>query len=279
MTSIKTALEDAGAQLTAHSESARLDAEILLAHVLNVTRTFLYTHATDALDASILEAYQTLLLRRLTGEPIAYLTGIKEFWSIPLSVNDATLIPRPETELLVESILTRLSTHEEASILDLGTGTGAIAIALAVTKPRWKITAVDVSFATLSVAKHNALTHDLHNITFIQSDWFGSIPEQKFDAIVSNPPYIEENDPHLYVGDVRFEPKLALTSGPTGLNALTTIIQQARPYLKKPGILLLEHGYNQAAAVKDLLTQAHFDAIACIHDLQNHPRVSIGYYQ
>lgn len=278
MTSIKTALIEAHALLSTQSDSARLDAEILLGHLLKVTRTFLYTHATDALDPDMLKAYQKLVLKRIAGEPIAYITGVKEFWSIPLSVNNSTLIPRPETELLVESVLTLLP-QEEASILDLGTGSGAIAIALAVTKPLWKITAVDLNPSTLKVAKNNALTLGLNNITFIQSDWFTAIPEQQFDAILSNPPYIEENDPHLCEGDVRFEPLLALTSGADGLNALTTIIQHGPRYLKQNGIMLLEHGYNQAHVVKQLLKQAHFDKVQCFYDLQHHPRVSIGYHR
>jgi len=280
MTSIKLALLNAEQVLLSQTDSPRLDAEILLAHLLNKTRAFLYAHVTDELNNKTVEAYQTILAKRATGTPIAYLTGVREFWSLPLTVNEHTLIPRPETELLVECTLNLLS-HQtnEASILDLGTGSGAIALAMAHSKPTWNVTAVDLNPLTLAVAKQNALNLNLKNITWIQSDWFSSIPLQSFDAIISNPPYIQEHDPHLYKGDVRFEPQLALIGGPDGLDALTTIIQQSELYLKPKGLLLLEHGYNQANAVACLLKQAHFESVQCFLDAQAHPRVSIGYRQ
>jgi release factor glutamine methyltransferase len=278
MTSIKNALFEAQALLS-HSESARLDAEILLAHILKKTRTFLYAHASDELNVETLATYQTILAKRVTGIPVAYLTGTREFWSLPLRVNESTLIPRPETELLVECTLDLLSHQTQASILDLGTGSGAIALALACSKPHWNIKAVDLNPSALSIAQHNALQLNIHNISWIQSDWFSSIPLQSFDAIVSNPPYIEENDPHLDEGDVRFEPRLALTSGSLGLDALTRIILHSTSYLKPKGLLLLEHGYNQAEAVANLLKQAHFQSVECFLDAQGHPRVSIGYCQ
>jgi release factor glutamine methyltransferase len=278
MKSIKNALFEAQALLS-HSDSARLDAEVLLAHLLNKTRAFLYAHASDELNGETIEAYQAILAKRVTGIPVAYLTGTREFWSLMLDVDESTLIPRPETELLVQCTLDLLSHKTQASILDLGTGSGAIALALACSKPDWTITAIDLNPLALSIAQHNGRQLNIHNISWIQSDWFSSIPLQSFDAIVSNPPYIEENDPHLDEGDVRFEPRLALTSGSLGLDALTLIIQHSTPYLKSKGLLLLEHGHNQAGAVAGLLKRAHFQSVQCFFDAQGHPRVSIGYSQ
>ncbi len=275
MMTIKEALRHAADSLQT-DEDARLEAEILLSHVLQVTRTFLYAHANNLLSHQAHTAFCTLVSARKEGHPIAYLIGAKEFWSLTFSVNASTLIPRPETELLVEKILA-LAPEDSCHILDLGTGSGAIAIALAHTKPHWHITATDIATNALNTARTNAAQLSLKNIKFIVSDWFDHIPHQHFDVIVSNPPYIEESDPHLSRGDLRFEPQQALASGPDGLDALRIIIHDASNFLKPGGLLIVEHGYKQGIPVKTLLQQNHFQHITDDHDLQGHPRVSLGY--
>jgi release factor glutamine methyltransferase len=275
---IKKALEHA-TQVLKESPSARLDAELLLAHILHVTRTFLYTHTTDALESTTWDAFQRAINARRDGHPIAYLTGKRDFWSFSLHVSPATLIPRPETELLVECVLTHFHDRKHLRILDLGTGSGAIALALALSNPTWEIVACDMSQEALDVAKKNAHELRVQNISFIQSNWFESIAHQSFDGIVSNPPYICENDPHLTQGDLRFEPTQALSSGPDGLDALTQIIKQAQSYLKPSGLLIMEHGYSQATAVSELLREAHYHTVHSWPDLQGHLRVTQGFSQ
>lgn len=285
--SIHTLLADAVAKLQAISESARADAEILLAHCLQKSRTYLFTWAEKEVDDATAAAFQTLLAQRLRGVPIAHLTGQREFWTLNLKVTADTLIPRPETELLVETALRLIpaplegegSDKETISLLDLGTGTGAIALALASERPDITVTATDFSTAALAVAQENASTYHLHNVAFLHSDWFTALPAQRFDLIVSNPPYIAAQDPHLQQGDVRFEPLTALTAGDDGLDVIRHIVRTAPQWLKTGGWLVLEHGYDQGQAVTALLRTAGFQAVRCLPDLAGNDRVSLGQWQ
>lgn len=267
-------LADAHQQLQSTSESARVDAEILLAYCLQKSRTYLYTWPEKTVDSRTEATFRQLLKERMRGVPVAHLTGQREFWTLNLKVTADTLIPRPETELLVETALFLL--EERTSILDLGTGTGAIALSLASERPDLSITACDFSAAALAVATENANTHQLHNVSFIESDWFSNLPPQRFDVIVSNPPYIEASDPHLTQGDVRFEPLSALIAGQDGLDDIRHIVQTAPHWLVNAGWLLLEHGYNQGTAVTTLLQLAGFQQVHCLPDLAGNPRVSLG---
>jgi release factor glutamine methyltransferase len=277
MSNIKQALRQAVTLLTSTSPSAQIDAEVLLAHTLNTSRTFLYTHPEKILTDTQNEAYQALIAKRSAGSPIAYLTQYREFWSLPLRVSDATLIPRPETELLVELTLNFLKHIPSASILDLGTGSGAIALALASERPNWQILACDKSTAAVEMAQENAAHLGLSNVKIIKSDWFTDIPAQQFDAIVSNPPYIAADDPHLKEGDVRFEPLSALVSGKDGLESLTHIINHSYERLIPGGFLLMEHGFQQKEAVIELLNQYGYEHVQCWQDWQGHERVSGGW--
>lgn len=275
MIDIQHALQHAIRLLT-HEPSARMDAEILLAFVLGTSRTFLHAHSDDVLLKPDWEKFQLLLNKRALGVPIAYLTGVREFWSLPLTVSKATLIPRHETELLVELSLQFLSDHSEARILDLGTGTGAIALAIASERPGWLIDAVDISMDAINVARQNAEHHHLKNVQFYVSNWFSDLPKQKYHIIISNPPYIAEEDPHLTRGDLRFEPIHALVSGKDGLNDLRHLIHLSHNYLIPQGILLVEHGYDQKEAVKALFEQAGYYSIETWKDLQGKDRATSG---
>lgn len=258
------------------SSTPKLDAELLLAHLLKKDRSFLYTHADDTIENKIIKKFNSLLVRRLGGEPIAYIMGFQDFWNVRLKVNENTLIPRPETELLVEKCLELIGEKENQAVLDLGTGSGAIAIALAKEKPGWKITAIDNSENALKIARENAELNNVKNIEFLQSDWFSAISDIKFDVIVSNPPYVEENHICLTEGDVRFEPISALISGVDGLEAIRKIIQQAKLFLNKGGYLLLEHGYNQQRAIIELLRKEGYKNNYAIVDLSKIDRVVIA---
>ncbi len=276
MTDIKQALDQATTRLTLTSASPRLDAELLLSKIINQSRTYFYSHPEAVLTQIQQEQYQHVIKQRAAGQPIAYLTGTREFWSLPLNVNQDTLIPRPETELLVELMLNRLPSSSPATVLDLGTGSGAIACALALERPDWQLLAVDKSQTALHVAHHTATQLGLHNLNVLCSNWFESIPNQQFNAIVSNPPYIADNDPHLSQGDVRFEPRDALSSGTQGLDALNHIIEQSPKWLTPGGLLLLEHGFEQGVAVTTLLRENGFEQVQCWKDWQGHDRVSGG---
>ena len=247
---------------------APIDAQVLLAHVLRCDRAWLAAHATDVIDRANVDAFARLAARRRDGEPVAYLTGRREFWGLTLAVDSAVLIPRPETETLVECALARLPQDRDVRVLDLGTGSGAIALALAHERPRARIVATDISEAALAMARDNARQLGQHSIEFVHGAWFDALRAgERFDGIVSNPPYVAAGDPHLAHGDVRFEPASALVSGVDGLDALRAIIGSAGQYLVPGGSLIVEHGYDQADAVKALLEDAAFSAVERRRDL------------
>jgi release factor glutamine methyltransferase len=252
-----------------------LEAEILLAHTLNVTRTYLMTWPEKFINEEAEKIFFAVIEQRKQGEPIAYLIGHKEFWSLDLIVTKDVLIPRPETELLVELAL-KLIEKKHAVIADLGTGSGAIALALAHERPDWEIHAIDISEAALNVAKQNASKLKLTNIIFHQGDFCQALPEKKFDAILSNPPYVAENDPHLSQGDLRFEPKSALQSGEKGLQDLYRIIHDARPFLKEGGWLMVEHGSDQGVQVASFFVKGGYNNPQQYKDLAGLDRVLIA---
>ena len=258
------------------ASEAKLEAQLLLQHLLNVNRAWLIAHANDTLQTNIHEDFEALLNRRLLGEPIAYILGYREFYGLQLKVTPDTLIPRPDTETLVEAVLAKVLPDQTAHILDLGTGTGAIALAIASNRPQAQVTAIDASQAALDVAIENATSLNISNVRFILSDWFAAINNEKFDVIVSNPPYIETSDAHLSQGDLRFEPITALASGKDGLNDIQKIIESCLIHLKAQGWLMLEHGYNQAEQVADLMAQAGLVSIETIKDFGGNHRVTIG---
>ena len=268
-------LRHAARELVTSSETPRLDAELLLAHVLGRPRSYLYTWPEAQPNTAEMTLFQSLLARRVRGEPIAYLTGRREFWSLDLEVSPATLIPRPETELLVELALEKLPL-EPCYIADLGTGSGAIALALARERPNWRILACDASAEALGIARSNAERLDIDSIEFQHSDWLTSIPPLQFNMIVSNPPYVAAASPYLQQGDVRFEPSSALIAGQDGLDAIRQIIKQSGEYLASGAYLLFEHGNEQGAATRKLLQQARYHEIETKHDLAGHERVSGG---
>jgi len=257
---------------------ARLEAQILLGKSLGGrSRAWLIAHDRDPLTPPQAAAFQELLGRRLAGEPVAYILGEREFYGMTFKVTPAVLIPRPETELLVELALARLSKDSPARVLDLGTGSGAVALSIAAQRPQAMVTAVDISPAALEVARENAQRLAISNVRFLQGAWFTALPPQdKFDLIVSNPPYIAAFDPHLAQGDVRFEPAGALASGTDGLDDIRTIVSDAPAYLVPGGWLLFEHGYDQAAACRALLEQAGYVAVANSTDLAGIERVTLG---
>lgn len=256
------------------ADEANIEAQLLLMHVLEVNRAWLIAHATDSLAAEPANDFQALLHRRLQGEPVAHILGTREFFGLTLKVTADTLIPRPDTETLVEAALQKI--HGAMRILDLGTGTGAIALAIARHASQCEIIAVDASAAALAVAQQNALSLQLHNVHYLQSNWFSALGPESFDLIVSNPPYIEADDPHLQQGDLRFEPLSALASGTDGLQDIRQIIAQASAHLNAGGWLMLEHGYDQAEAVQQLLNAAGFKNVQSLKDLGDHLRVTLG---
>ncbi len=277
MTTIKQALEQACRRLTGSGDSALPDARVLLCHTLQCPQSHLYTWPEAELGAERLAHYQTLVEQRRQGAPVAYLTGRREFWSLDFEVGPHTLIPRPETELLVETVLRKTPATAPVRLLDLGTGSGVIAIALACERPHWQITATDLSEAALKVAKRNASAHRCARIDFACGRWFEPLPPSHFDVIVSNPPYIDPQDPHLHQGDLRHEPRLALCAEEQGMADIRHLCQHAGQWLAPGGLFLLEHGYDQQQAVHDCLQQHHFEAIFQLKDLAGHIRVSGGY--
>ncbi|SEK35813.1 [protein release factor]-glutamine N5-methyltransferase [Colwellia chukchiensis] len=263
-------------QLLPHSDSAKLDTELLICFVMNKSRSYLLTWPEQQLSAAEYQHLARLLQRRRQGEPIAYLVQQAEFWSLPLQVSNATLIPRPDTELLVELVLAH---HQGNSIscLDLGTGTGAIALALASEQPDWQITAIDYSHDAVKLAQDNASRLAMTRVSIYQSHWFEQVPTTaRFDVIVSNPPYIDENDHHLELGDVRYEPKSALVAADNGLADIKAIASQARSYLNCGGYLYLEHGYQQGSSVQQILADLGFSHIETKRDYNDNERVTFA---
>lgn len=257
------------------SPTPRLDAELLLAHALGKSRSYLHTWPEREVDAEPGARFAADLTRRKAGEPVAHILGRQGFWSLELDVAAHTLIPRPDTELLVETVLELLPALP-AMVLDLGTGTGAIALALASERPAWRVTGVDRVPEAVALAERNRARLELGNAAFVESHWFSALAGQRYRLIVSNPPYIAAADHHLDEGDLRFEPSSALVAGIDGLDDIRQIIAQAPGYLEHAGWLLLEHGFDQAAAVRELLAARGFSAVQSRRDLGGHERISLG---
>lgn len=280
MPSIRAVLQKAQAQLNEapllDAIDSRYESQLLLQHVLKVNRAWLIAHENDDLAADIQHGFNTLIQRRIDGEPIAYILGSREFYGLNLAVTPATLIPRPDTEILVDVALDKIPANQATHILDLGTGTGAIALAIAQQRPQAQVTGVDASKPALEVAISNSQQLHIANSHFILSDWFNELNDTRFDVIVSNPPYIEEADSHLKQGDLRFEPISALASGADGLVDIRRIIDGCLIHLKPQGWLMFEHGYNQAESVRELMAQTGLVAIETFNDLGGNDRVTIG---
>ncbi|MFK5735695.1 peptide chain release factor N(5)-glutamine methyltransferase [Pseudomonas urmiensis] len=257
------------------SPTERLDAELLLAAALGKSRSYLHTWPERIVSSEAAQVFADFLSRRRAGEPVAYILGQQGFWKLDLEVAPHTLIPRPDTELLVETAL-ELLPATPARMLDLGTGTGAIALALASERPAWQVMAVDRIDAAVALAERNRQRLQLNNVHVRTSHWYDALDGERFDLIISNPPYIRAEDPHLVAGDVRFEPSSALVAGQDGLDDLRVIIAQAPGHLLPGGWLLLEHGYDQAADVRELLSQQGFGDVCSRIDLGGHERISLG---
>ncbi len=266
------------AELLAHArrEIDGVDAELLLGHALARGRSWLLAHADDPVAEDANASFQALLQRRIKGEPVAYLIGSQGFWTLDLQVSPATLVPRPETELLVELALARMPADAVVRIADLGTGSGAIALSIAKERPRAQVLATDASADALDVARVNATRNHIGNCQFRCGNWLDPLAGELFDLIVSNPPYVADGDPHLLEGDLRFEPAMALSCGPDGLDAIRTIVGHASAHLDTGGWLLLEHGWDQGDAVRGLLSDAGFIGARTVRDLEDRDRVSLG---
>ena len=262
--------------LEAVSDSAMLDTELLLAHCLGKDRSYLRAWPEAEVPDPLASRFGDLFARRQRGEPVAYLTGTRGFWSFDLKVSPVTLIPRPETELLIEKVLDIFPRDTPANFLDLGTGTGAVALALATEFAGSRVLGCDIEPAAVALAEYNRQTLGLVNVRFIESDWFDNMPDQGFDCIVSNPPYIDPQDPHLQRGDVRFEPASALVAQNGGLQAIEKILACVAGYLNQQGWLLLEHGFDQGVAVRGLLLSHGFDCVETFKDLAGLDRVTVG---
>lgn len=272
--SIRQYLEDGTAILQPMSDSPRLDAELLLGLVLRKPRSYLHAWPEQRLSVPEADRYEVLLRRRFSGEPISYMTGIREFWSMPLRVTPHVLIPRPETELLVEKALLRLPEDEDVRVLDLGSGSGAVSLAIAKERPRAAVIGVDISADAIEVARLNAKLQKIENVEFRESDWFDAVRGEKYNIVVGNPPYVAEDDPHLDRGDVIFEPRLALDAGPGGMDCFRAIIDRAHNYIVRQGWLLLEHGPTQHMPLRRLLEAQHYHDITIHKDAAGHDRVT-----
>lgn len=276
MTSIAQILRDAAGRLP--GDDARAEAELLLADCLGRTRAWLFAHAQDALDHDASVRFLALLRRRQQGEPVAQILGRRGFWSLELIVSADTLVPRPETELLVELALTRIPLQGAMRVLDLGTGTGAIALAVASERPRALVTAVEASAGAFAVAQRNAAKLGLERVRLLRSDWFSALAGERFALILSNPPYLAEDDPHLATGDLRFEPRSALVAG-DGLEDIRRIVREAPQHLDAGGWLLIEHGWEQGERVRSLFVRAGFALVETARDLEQRERVTLGQWQ
>jgi len=275
MLTIQAALAKA-VELEAATDTARLDTEVLLMHALSVERAYLYTWPEKVLSSAQSAQFEALLVQRQKGVPVAHLVGCQEFWSLSLKVSTQTLIPRPETELLVQLALQLFSPPAVRIVADIGTGTGAVALALAMERPAWQVTASDCSGAVVALAEQNRAQLALANVTCLVSDWCEALPALSYDLVISNPPYIDPQDPHLACGDLRFEPRSALVAEEAGLADIKCIVAQARRVLRTEGYLLLEHGWNQAAQVRNILAQAGYRQISSYRDLGNRERATLG---
>lgn len=274
---IQEYLKQAKHVLSVVTDAPQLEAECLLARVLNKSRSYLYAKPEEIVSVTAANHFSNLLNRRCQGEPLAYIVGKKEFWSLDFSVTPATLIPRPETELLIEILLEKFpDVHSKMKVADLGTGSGIIALTLKHERPQWEVVGVDVNRNALAVAKANANDLGISPVSFIESDWCTNLPDTDFDVIISNPPYIAENEWEAYAGGLAFEPKQALISGKDGLDAIRNICKTARNYLKLDGILLLEHGFLQGSAVRELLLQEGYMSVSSFLDLSGHERATLG---
>lgn len=274
----KTQLRDRGVSDDGLHESAAIDSKVLLAASLNKELVYLHTWPEKLLDELQMQTFKEFVEQRSAGHPVAHIIGYRDFWTLRLKVTPDTLIPRPETELLVEIALT-LDLPESAKVLDLGTGTGAIALALASEKHNWVITGVDKQSDAVTLSKHNATSNNLERVAFMHSNWFSAVAAQQFDLIVSNPPYIEEENRYLKLGDVRFEPSSALTAGHDGLEDIRHIVAQSRRYLSGNGWLVIEHGYQQGAAVTEIFKENAYNNICTHDDLNGLPRITFGSFQ
>lgn len=270
---IATAIRQLTADFHTVSTTPRLDAECLLAHAIQQPRTYLFTYPERTLTDTQCRQTCALVERRLAGEPVAYLVGHQSFWSLELTVNRDTLIPRPETEHLIEWVVATFDTQPH-KVADLGTGSGAIALALASERSAWQVHATDQSTAALNIAQQNAHTLGLSNVDFFHGDWCAALPDQNYDLLISNPPYIDANDPHL--NDLRYEPVNALVAGDAGTADLIALIQQATDYLRPGGTLILEHGFEQRQRVAQTFERQGFDAITTHRDLAHHSRFTTG---
>lgn len=274
--SIRSILYRATRLLEQGSDSPRLDAELLLVYVLGENRSYVYSHPEILLSSKQIDHYERLLQRRHGGEPLAYLIGIKEFWSLPMLVTQQVLVPRPETELLVEKALACFPPEQTIRAADLGTGSGAIALALAHERPHWQLIATDISKPALKLARSNAKALALQNVKFLSGHWFAPLKNLCFDLIICNPPYIDRCDPHLDQPELGYEPRQSLVSGDHGLRDIRHIIKAAPPHLFQNGFLILEHGYNQGASVRKLFEQRGFSAVSSQQDLSGQERASMG---
>jgi release factor glutamine methyltransferase len=274
LVTIHAVLEDATRRLGALSDSPRLDAELLLARVIDVPRSYLFAHPEEPLDAHTVDRFRAVLDRRLAGEPMAYITGIREFWSLELMVTPATLVPRPETELLVDLALREIPRRADWGILDLGTGSGAIAIAIAKERPLSRVTATDVSAEALEVARQNARQLEIPNIEFLSGDWTGPVQGRTFNVVVSNPPYVRSDDEALDA--LHREPRSALSAGEDGLDAIRILARDCRALLEPGGVLLIEHGAEQRDGVAAALREHDWSDVTCHTDYAGLPRVTVA---
>lgn len=277
--SIQQLLYNAQEVLTTTSDTSMLDAEILLAHVLNKPRSYLHTHIHEPVLVDDIHLFADYLQRRANGEPIAYIIGMWEFWSLPLAVTPDVLIPRPETELLIETILSLFPDSDQSlSVADLGTGSGAIALALASERPAWRIVATDISEKALQIASENAHQLSLSQISFSLGSWCTPLPEKYFDVIVSNPPYIAEVEWEQYASGLQFEPRTALVAGRDGLNDIREICHSVISRLRAGGYLLIEHGFMQGMSVREIFVSVGLTNVHTLRDIAGNERITVGHY-